>query len=211
MQLAGEETDRLVAEMQNVEDMIDAANQGREFADSEIHRAFVRRLVALSNRYISERFRSKVEAEDVVQSVFKSFFLKQRDEEYEIEESDDLWRLLAKITVAKTINKIKQFRTIKRSVSREIVRNENDGSSFFGANDQPAAVDSLVFQELLDNLFNRLPDNLQRIVCLKLQGYTHFEIGEIEKCSTRTVIRSLKKIRSEFESMEADGIGVNLD
>ena len=191
-----------VEQMSKMHSMIEAAKNGDEFAESEIHIAFVKRLVGLSNRYISEKYRSKVDPEDVVQSVFKSFFLRNRDDQFFIDGVNDLWLLLARITVSKTINRINQYRTNKRDIGLEAQKDNNVGSTYYGAGDQPTAFESLVFTELLDEIFKRLPENLQRIVCLRLQGYTNFEISEIEKCSTRTVIRSMNKIRNAFESIE---------
>ena len=69
--------------------------------------------MAMSRNLLSERMRRRVEPEDVVQSVFRSFFLKAREERYSIERSGDLWKLLAAITLSKVRGQV-EFHTAKK-------------------------------------------------------------------------------------------------
>ena len=57
--------------------VVDAA-QGNLEAEQLLVNRFSRRLVRLAATRISEVFNSKIEPEDVVQSVFKSFFARHR-------------------------------------------------------------------------------------------------------------------------------------
>ena len=46
-------------------------------AATEIFQRFARRLIGLARTRLDDRVRSKVDAEDVLQSVFRSFFVRQ--------------------------------------------------------------------------------------------------------------------------------------
>lgn len=185
--------------------LLNAARQGEGSAAAEIHREYVDKLVGLASRRINQRFRSKIAPEEVVQSVFASFFRRNQCGEFECDTWNELWSLLVRITIHKCINKAKSFATCKRDVSREMTTNlleKRDCSSFFGMDQEPSAQDVAIFNESIDELFDRLSDQMQKIVCLRLEGSSNFEISELLGCSERTVYRSLNRIREIFQEME---------
>ena len=176
------------------------ARDGDSFAQCQIYSEFVDQLVAIAGKRINERFRSKIAPEEIVQSVFASFFRRNEMGEFCFEDWNDLWALLVKITVRKSINRVKSFKAAKRDVRREYSPgSDSPASSFFGSATQPSPQDIAIFNECLDQLFDDLPEKLQQIVCLRLQGMSNFEICENLGCSERTVYRSLNRIREIFE------------
>ena len=180
------------------------ARVGEDVAEFAIHREFVDKLVVLASRRINKRFHSKIAPEEIVQSVFASFFKRHRHGEFECEDWNDLWALLVSITVRKCINKVNGLMTAKRDVRREIYAQSNSScaSSFFGQNAQPSAQDVAIFNDSLDQLFDQIPESLQRIVCMRLQGMSNFEISQSLNCSERTVYRSLNRIQKIFLSID---------
>lgn len=56
------------------------------------------RLVELAEHCLPDRIRRRVDPEDVVQSVYRSFFKRLRGGEFSFEDSHDVWRLLTVIT-----------------------------------------------------------------------------------------------------------------
>ena len=181
--------------------LLDDARLGFDDAAATIHQEFVDKLIRLANRRINQRFRSKIGPDEVVQSVFASFFRRNRNGEFECDGWDDLRVLLIKITVHKCINKTKTFATAKRDVTLEHF-DPGDWSSFFGADDQPTVEELAIFNESLDELFDRLSPQLQQIVTYRLRGMSNFEISEMISCSERTVYRSLNRIREIFLEMK---------
>ncbi len=181
-----------------------SARDGDSVAQCQIYSEFVDQLVLLASKRINQRFQSKIAPEEIVQSVFASFFRRNEEGEFCLENWNDLWALLVRITVCKSINRVKRFKAAKRDVRREKHAHENHTeSSFFGSKkNQPSPQDILIFNECLDQLLDSLPEKLQQIVCLRLQGMSNFEICEQLKCSERTVYRSLNRIRDIFENQE---------
>ncbi|MEM7478217.1 MAG: ECF-type sigma factor, partial [Planctomycetota bacterium] len=62
---------------------ISELRSGGSQAARRVHERFVYRLVALAQARLNERFHRKIEAEDVVQSVFRSFFRRVDESQFE--------------------------------------------------------------------------------------------------------------------------------
>src|SRR4051794_31226371 len=74
--------------------LMDRLRTGEQAAAKEIFQRFAWRLVALARTRLDSRIRLKVDPEDVMQSVFKSFFLRQSEGQFDLENWDGLWSLL---------------------------------------------------------------------------------------------------------------------
>ncbi len=187
-----------------ISEIIGGAQLGDSLAESEIHQKFVDRLVRLASQRINDRFQSKIAPEEIVQSVFASFFRRHRGGEFELEDWNDLWALLVKITLFKSINKIKQFQADKRDVKRELQQpdNVNSWNSLFATAREPGPEEMAIFHESLDQLFDKLSDAQREMVCLRLRGMSTLEISETLNCSERTVFRTLKKVKEIFAGKE---------
>jgi RNA polymerase sigma factor (sigma-70 family) len=159
--------------------VLGSARDGDSVAQKQIYSVFVDQLVAIASRRINERFRSKIAPEEIVQSVFASFFKRNDRREFQFEDWNDLWALLVKITVRKSINRVNRFKSSKRDIRKERRQSEKQSnSSFFGAERQPSPHELVIFNECLDQLFDALTEKQQQIVCLRLQGWSNFEICE---------------------------------
>src|SRR5262245_29890118 len=79
---------------------------GDENAAKALFDRYVDQLVGLARRRISQRLASRIDAEDIVQSVFRTFFNRARDGQFVVEDPDDLCKLLARITVHKTLRQV---------------------------------------------------------------------------------------------------------
>ena len=83
------------------QELIEQLRAGDNAAATEVFNRFARRIVGLARQQLHAALRSKVDPEDVLQSVFRSFFNRQREGRFAIENWDSLWGLLALITVRK--------------------------------------------------------------------------------------------------------------
>ena len=77
--------------------LMDRLRASDHTAAGDLFQRFAARLMGIARVQIATRLRHKVEPEDVVQSVFKSFFL--RTDQLQLESWDSLWGLLTLITV----------------------------------------------------------------------------------------------------------------
>src|SRR5262249_49280163 len=100
-------------------DSLAAQRAGEEGAARVVFERFTRRLIGLAHSQLDERFRHKIDPEDLVQSVYKSFFLRYGDGMLAAEGVDGLWGLLTRITVRKCAERIRYHRAACRDMLRE--------------------------------------------------------------------------------------------
>src|SRR4051794_21953217 len=86
---------------QDFADVMARLRAGDEVAAQEVFGRYAHRLIALARSRLGERLRPKVDAEDVVQSVFKSFFVRYAEDRFDLGGWDGLWSLLTVITLRK--------------------------------------------------------------------------------------------------------------
>src|SRR3954453_9792587 len=80
---------------------------------------FTRRLIGLARGHLELRLQHKIEPEDVVQSAFKSFFIRYGEGALWAEGWDGLWGLLTRITLRKCADRVRYFRAECRDINRE--------------------------------------------------------------------------------------------
>src|SRR5438067_192126 len=101
------------------QDLMQRLRGGDEVAATILFQRFARRLIGLARHQLDQRLRGKLDAEDVVQSVFKSFFPRFADGCFELDGWEDLWALLTVITLRKCGRRVEYFRARRRDVRRE--------------------------------------------------------------------------------------------
>ncbi|MCI0683249.1 MAG: sigma-70 family RNA polymerase sigma factor [Gemmataceae bacterium] len=156
-------------------------------------------LLKLARQQLPDRFRGRVDAEDIVQSVYRSFFGRLRDGQFKFEDSHDLWRLLIVMTYHKVSNTIKHHLRHRRDLRRERTPAADEALP----QPEPGPEDLAVLQDLLANMLEGLPDAYQRMVTLRLEGFSLEEIAARVNLSRRTIIRVLNKVEaSAVERLE---------
>ena len=164
---------------------------------AEAFNRFAGRLIALARTKLDSRARQKLDPEDIVQSVYRSFVRRQAAGEFSLVSWDSLWGLLTRITVWKCHDKVKHFRAQSRDVRREVAASqlslgpENQG--LFDRNPTPA--ESAMLTEAVEQLMRRLDDPGRQMLTLALQGYSAQEIGLQVGRGERTVQRLLARVR----------------
>jgi RNA polymerase sigma-70 factor (ECF subfamily) len=98
-----------------------ARSRGRDDAAAqEIFGRFAHQLIALALRHIDAELRYKVDPEDVVQSLYKSFFRRYGDGNLDLVNWNSLWGLLTLITVRKCAERVAYHRAECRDSAREV-------------------------------------------------------------------------------------------
>src|SRR5580704_3564570 len=85
-------------------------------AAAVVHR-FTHRLIALARLRLDARLRQKIDPEDVLQSVYKSFFLRQAEGELSLQNWQALWSVLAVITARKCGRWARRFQAQQRDLN----------------------------------------------------------------------------------------------
>src|SRR5262245_21175403 len=109
-----------MAENESFPELMDRLRSGEDEAAREVFARFAARLVGLARRHLDGRLAVKVDPEDVVQSAYKSFFVRQREGSLEVGSWDGLWGLLTLITLRKCADRAEHYRAAKRDVGREV-------------------------------------------------------------------------------------------
>src|ERR1051326_9470242 len=86
-----------MADSIHAQTLITLCRQGDNKAAQLLFDRYVERLHALARRRISQRLSSRVDPEDIVQSVFRTFFGRLKEGQFKIDDQDDLCRLLVRI------------------------------------------------------------------------------------------------------------------
>src|SRR4051812_35389205 len=85
--------------------LLDRLHAGDQDAAREVHRLYTPRLVALARVQFTPAVLQRADPESVVQSVFRSFFRRERDGQFDLGNWDGLWGLLSVITLRKCANR----------------------------------------------------------------------------------------------------------
>jgi RNA polymerase sigma factor (sigma-70 family) len=154
----------------------------------------------LANKQMSPALKQRVDPDDVVQSACRTFFRRARQEQFQLEDSAALWRLLCAVTLTKVRQHARFHRRKRRGMDREISINASESGGIASPVDPgPAPDEAVAFADQLQHLLQELDDEELRLIQLKLEGRDHEQIASILQCSTRSVRRLLAKIRDRWE------------
>jgi RNA polymerase sigma factor (sigma-70 family) len=139
--------------------------------------------------------------EDVVQSAFASFCRRAELGKFpKLNDRDNLWPLLIKITERKAADAAKREKTVKRGSGH--VRGESALADSLSGGIDPEPTPELAAQsaEELSRLFAMLDNDTLRLVAIrKMEGYTTEEIATELNCSARTIKQKTALIRKIWE------------
>jgi RNA polymerase sigma-70 factor (ECF subfamily) len=162
---------------------------------------FTRRLVCLAASRLPQALAAKVDPEDVVQSVFKSFFVRYAEGRFKLDSWDNLWTLLTVLTVRKCGHRVEHFRAARRDVRREVtVATDPNGSDvpWEAATPEPTPAEAVLLSVTVEELLRGLVPAHRRIVQLRLEGSTIAEVSRQAGFTERTVHRVLDKVRARL-------------
>lgn len=176
--------------------LVDQWRAGDEQAAQQLFDKYAERLLALARRRISHRLHSRVDPEDVVQSVFRTFFARAKEGQFRIEEQDDLAKLLVRITVHKTLRQVEFHKAAKRDPSQETSQGGEGHDRLREVLDsEPTPQAALAFLDQLEHFLSQLPPGDRQILEMRLQGYSNAEIAEKLGVYDRKIRRVIERVR----------------
>lgn len=164
--------------------------RGSEDAATQLYLRYVHRLRGLAQAQISPGLARHLEIDDLVQSVFTSFFRRAGSGDYDVPAGEELWKLFLVIA----LNKIRGAGAFHHAAKRDVRRTA--GGPHFEHLLEGAEGDNASFaflQLVIDEALERLPTAQRRMVELRVEGYEVAEIAQKTRRSKRTVERSLQQ------------------
>ncbi len=168
---------------------------GEAAAVKELFDAYSRHLVDLASDNIHPALLRRFDGEDVVQSVFRTFFRRQEEGKFHIEHSQQLWQLLVTLTLCKTRSHARRHTAEKRNA--RAVQAMIDEHEMLDR--QPSPEDALALWEEIDAVLDGLPDRTGEIISMRLEGRSRSEIASDLNLSRQTIHRILKLVQQRLE------------
>ena len=187
---------------------IHGAKDGDSAALQALWEAYYPQLVRLARQRLRDRRVS--DEEDIAISVLESFFRAAQEGRFpNLDDRHDLWRLLLRMTVRKSVD---QYRHANRQVrGGGEVRGESvlNGSADLGGfhaivGDAPSPEMAAIMTEEMSRLLDLLGDEeLAQIAIAKLEGYSNAEIAQRLDWAERTIDRRLDMIKRKWSRDDA--------
>jgi RNA polymerase sigma-70 factor (ECF subfamily) len=184
-------------------DVMARLRDGDDAAATEVFHRYVNKLVTLARRQFDAVLRRKVDPEDVVQSAYKSFFLRYGEGKLDVQNWHNLWGLLTMITLRKCLDRVEYHHAERRDARREAAAQPGASGAepwWQAVSREPTPEEATVLAETVEQLLRALPESERPIFELSLQGYTAREISEQTGRAERSVRRLREQIRHRLET-----------
>lgn len=178
---------------------------GDDEAAAQIFHRFAGRLIGLARTQLQQGLQGKIDPEDVLQSVFRSFFRRQQEGQFQLDSWDSLWAVLTVMTLRKCGHLKEYFRASRRDVRREepITAEAVQALGNICAR-EPTPEEAAGLADLLESVLRDFDERERRIVSLHLQGYSHTEIGAEVGRAERTVRRTIARARKRLKRLDEE-------
>lgn len=169
--------------------------RGNEDAATQLYLRYAQRLKIIAQDQSGRDLDPRFDPEDVVQSVFRTFFRRAAAGQYELPDGEELWRLILVIA----LNKIRGLGIHHRADKRDARRTQTIGhwgahGGADGTHEAALATLNMVIAELL----TELPEASRRMIELRIEGHEVADIAAETGRSQRSVERILQHFRQRL-------------
>ncbi len=174
-------------------ELMERFRRGDDDAATELYVKYADRLQRFATSSTSQQLSRQVDSEDVVQSVFGTFFRRLSEGMFTGPAGDEIWNLFLVLA----LNKIRQsarFHTRKKRDWRLKAQLGDVPELGSDLGEAPFATLQMTIEELLDGL----SDPHRRMIEMRIQNFELEEIARETCRSARTVERVLKQFRDRL-------------
>jgi RNA polymerase sigma-70 factor (ECF subfamily) len=177
--------------------------------DDQAARELVQRYEPVIRRQVrvllrDPRLASRFDWTDVCQSVMASFFVRAAAGQFDLEQPDQLLRLLIVMARHKLAKQVRRHRAGRRDYRRSEVRDPEYLEGRSAADPSPSRL--VAGRELLDEFRRRLTDEERQLADLRAQGFEWAEIagrlGGTPGARSKQLARALDRVEQQLESSE---------
>lgn len=169
------------------------AQVGNQEAATRLYYRYAQRIRRLFQSKTSADVKATLDSEDIVQSVFASFFRGMGLGYYDVPTGGELWNLLLVIA----LNKIRAKATYSKAAKRDI-RKTQGGDILEAVPNRSDSADDQILQLAIDEALAELQPQDNQIITLRIQGHEVAEIAEKVRRSKRSVERVLQGFRKKL-------------
>src|SRR5262245_8710950 len=172
---------------------------GNQDAATQLYLRYARRLHALVRANCSTELSRRVDPDDIVQSVFRRFFRRALQGEYDAPPGEELWGLFLVIA----LNKIRAEETFHRAGRRD-VRLTVGGSDRDRRLREQAGADEVGYATLqltIEEGLQSFSAAQRQMVELRIEGHDVAEIARRTRRSRRSVERGLQEARKRLRAL----------
>lgn len=177
---------------------------GEQDAATRLYLRYAKRLHGLATKQTGPELQTRLDPEDIVQSVFRTFFRRAKEGHYQVPDGEELWKLFLVIGLHKIRDAAVFHRAAKRDVSR--TRSLPDQPASHSEPSSPDESAESTLRIVIDELLEQLSDSQRQIVMMRLDGSQVDEIAAHTSRSKRTVERTLQKFRELLQQQLDDDL-----
>ncbi len=173
--------------------------EGEQDAATALYVRYARRLQALAKNQTGQNLAARFDPEDVVQSVFRTFFRRASEGCYEVPVGEELWQLLLVLA----LNKIRALAVHHRAQKRDAGRTVGNDTYSELATEVSGedAIAYVTMKMVVDELLSQFPPPQDQVIQLRIEGHEVGEIARLTKRSKRTVERVLQQFRKHLTTL----------
>ena len=170
---------------------------GSQDAATQLYLRYAAQLRALARAQFSAELARRLDVDDIVQSVFGSFFRRASEGCYDVPAGEELWKLLLVIA----LHKIRDQGSYHRAAKRD-VRRTTGGEALEKTVAGPESEGEYAFLEaVVHDALEKLQPLHRQVAELRMEGYEVAEIARLVQRSKRTVERVLQEVRGQLDTL----------
>lgn len=197
--------ERPMSDNKNVSHWIELVKEGDSIAANQIWQHYYDRLIRMARQKLRGQNRAVADEEDIVVSVFESFYRAAEKGRFpDLSGRDDLWRLLLTMSARKIVDRRRHEGRQRRGADAVIQsldsRNSDNEAVIQVIGTEPTPEMVMILTESFEQLISHLGDGqLREIAVGKMEGFSNEELADRFQCSERTIERRLNLIREKCQ------------
>jgi RNA polymerase sigma-70 factor, ECF subfamily len=170
---------------------------GDQRAAEELFARYAQRLTRFAEQHLSRKLAGRMDGEDVVQSVFRTFFRRTAAGEFQIDGSAQLWQLLVKITLLKARAKARYHTADKRDAGAEHPAADDWLPTAIAH--EPGPEEAAILVDQIESLLRGLPPLHAQVLERRLQGHGVTAVAADLGVCRQTIHRILNLLQQRLD------------
>lgn len=174
---------------------------GDEDAATQLYVRYSEKLLNLAQHQTSSQLKGRVDPESIVQSVFRTFFRRASEGQYDVASGEELWKLL----LVMALNKIRTLATFHNAKKRDAGITSAMPEHFEISSSQNESAYSIL-RMTIEELTDSLSESQKSMILMRIDGHSVDEISTKTGRAKRSIERVLQKFKEQLsQTLEEAG------